>query len=153
MTTRVTSVVQPDLAFFMLLFSMLPRSLQTVDDQLIQPKVLLRQLIFAAIAIVLAIVTTAVALRAYQMSDPYIQNVLALTGDPVRGEAIFETNCAGCHGSAGGGQVGPSLKNIAKHKSDYNLIHQVISGQTPPMPKFQPKPEDMADLLKYLEQL
>lgn len=132
---------------------MLTRSLQTVDDQLIQPKVLLQRLIFVAIAIVLAVAVTAIAVRAYQMSDPYIQNVIAIEGDPVRGQAIFETNCAGCHGAAGGGHVGPSLNHVAKRKSDYNLIHQVISGQTPPMPKFQPKPEDMADLLQYLQEL
>ncbi|MEC4807053.1 MAG: cytochrome c [Jaaginema sp. PMC 1080.18] len=124
-----------------------------MDDQLIQPKVLLQRLIGVAIAIILAIVIIAIALRAYQMSDPYIQNVLNVKGDPVRGEAIFETNCAGCHGLAGVGQVGPRLTNISKHKSQYNLIQQVISGQTPPMPKFQPEPEDMADLLQYLEQL
>lgn len=132
---------------------MLTRSLQTVDDQLIQPKVLLQRLIFVAIAIVLAVAVTAIAVRAYQMSDPYIQNVIAIEGDPVRGQAIFETNCAGCHGAAGAGHVGPSLNHVAKRKSDYNLIHQVISGQTPPMPKFQPKPEDMADLLQYLQEL
>lgn len=137
----------------MLLFSMLTRSLQTVDDQLIQPKVLLQRLIFVAIATVLAVATIAIAVRAYQMSDPYIQNVMAVEGDPVRGQAIFETNCAGCHGIAGMGQVGPSLHHVAKRKSDYDLIHQVISGQTPPMPKFQPKPEDMADLLQYLQEL
>lgn len=137
----------------MLLFSMLTRSLQTVDDQLVKPKVLLQRLIFVAIAIVLAIAAVAIAVRAYQMSDPYIQNVLAVEGDPVRGQAIFETNCAGCHGNFGSGHVGPSLNHIAKRKSDYNLIHQVISGQTPPMPKFQPEPEDMADLLQYLKEL
>jgi len=124
-----------------------------VDDQLVQPKVLLRRLIFVAIATVLAVAAIAIAVRAYQMSDPYIQDVLAVEGDPVRGQAIFETNCAGCHGKAGLGQVGPSLNHVAKRKSDYNLIHQVISGQTPPMPKFQPKPEDMADLLQYLKKL
>jgi len=29
----------------------------------------------------------------------------------------------------------------------------VVSGETPPMPMFQPKPQEMADLLKYLEKL
>ncbi|RDH51814.1 cytochrome C, partial [Mastigocladus laminosus WC112] len=32
-------------------------------------------------------------------------------------------------------------------------IHQVISGDTPPMPKFQPSAKEMADLLSYLETL
>jgi mono/diheme cytochrome c family protein len=31
-------------------------------------------------------------------------------GDPKRGEAIFSTTCAGCHGQAGkGGGIGPAL--------------------------------------------
>jgi len=34
-----------------------------------------------------------------------------------------------------------------------DLIRQVTSGQTPPMPQFQPSPQEMADLLKYLEQM
>jgi hypothetical protein len=33
------------------------------------------------------------------------------------------------------------------------LIHQVTSGETPPMPQFQPSAQEMADLLKYLESL
>ncbi len=33
------------------------------------------------------------------------------------------------------------------------LIHQVTSGATPPMPKFQASPQEMADLLSYLEKL
>jgi mono/diheme cytochrome c family protein len=32
------------------------------------------------------------------------------TGDAMRGEAVFERTCAGCHGSGGaGGGVGPTL--------------------------------------------
>ncbi|MEA5417668.1 cytochrome c [Spirulina sp. CCNP1310] len=92
-------------------------------------------------------------------SDPYIQAVLALEGqgdgftNADRGHAIFEINCAGCHGVYATGNVGPSLENLSRHKSDAMIIHQVISGDTPPMPKFQPNPQDMADLLRYLKRL
>jgi mono/diheme cytochrome c family protein len=51
------------------------------------------------------------------------------------------------------GKVGPSLKNVSTRKSRIGLIEQVISGNTPPMPKFQPSPQEMADLLSYLESL
>ncbi|MCA1991498.1 MAG: cytochrome c, partial [Coleofasciculus sp. S288] len=51
------------------------------------------------------------------------------------------------------GRVGPSLQHVSKRKSKTSLIYQVISGQTPPMPKFQPSPQEMADLLSYLEKL
>lgn len=88
-----------------------------------------------------------------QVGDPYIKEVLALTGDKTKGEAIFQINCAGCHGAKADGNVGPSLQDVSKRKSKVKLIKQVISGKTPPMPKFQPDPQAMADLLSYLEQL
>ncbi|HEY9884533.1 MAG TPA: c-type cytochrome, partial [Thermosynechococcaceae cyanobacterium] len=60
---------------------------------------------------------------------------------------------AGCHGTEAAGRVGPSLREISNRKSKVSMIHQVISGQTPPMPQFQPSPQEMADLLSYLESL
>lgn len=86
-------------------------------------------------------------------ADPYVQNVLSLNGDPVRGHAIFQMNCSGCHGLYADGQVGPSLRHVSDHRSRIGLIHQVTSGSTPPMPQFQPSEQEMADLLKYLESL
>lgn len=96
-----------------------------------------------------------VAFGAYQFqhSDPYVQEVLSAVGDSERGHAIFTLNCSGCHGIYGDGQVGPSLHNIADRKSRLGLIQQVTSGKTPPMPQFQPSPQEMADLLEYLERL
>lgn len=88
-----------------------------------------------------------------QLSDPYIKSVLTLPGDAVQGQAIFQMNCAGCHGLQADGSVGPSLQGVSKHKSRYGLIRQVTSGETPPMPQFQPNVKEMADLLKYLETL
>lgn len=85
--------------------------------------------------------------------DPYIQEVLSYQGNIERGSAIFQVNCAGCHGINGNGNIGPSLKDVSKHKSEVRIINQVVSGKTPPMPKFQPSTEDMADLLSYLRQL
>lgn len=88
-----------------------------------------------------------------QANDPYIQQVLALQGSETRGNAIFQINCAGCHGNSADGNVGPSLRAVTQRKSDVHLIQQVISGKTPPMPKFQPAPQEMADLLSYLHTL
>ncbi len=86
-------------------------------------------------------------------TDPYIQTVLALSGNQQQGQAIFQANCAVCHGLKGLGNIGPSLENVAHRKSPSQLIEQVVSGQTPPMPKFQPDAQAMADLLHYLESL
>ncbi|MGK7946115.1 MAG: c-type cytochrome [Microcystaceae cyanobacterium] len=93
------------------------------------------------------------AFYVYHGHDPYIETVLSLSGDQNRGHEIFEINCAACHGVEADGSVGPSLKHISHRKSKVKLIDQVISGKTPPMPKFQPNTKDMADLLSYLENL
>ncbi|HIK25671.1 MAG: cytochrome c [Thermosynechococcus sp. Uc] len=87
------------------------------------------------------------------LRDPYIQSVQAAVGDPSRGQQIFILNCAGCHGIDGKGEVGPSLVQISYRRSQVQLIQQIISGNTPPMPKFQAQPQDMADLLSYLKTL
>jgi len=106
-----------------------------------------------ALAVLLFVVLMNLSFYLFQVSDPYIKSVLALDGNPVQGHAIFQMNCAGCHGVEAHGRVGPSLDGISRRKSRINLIRQVISGQTPPMPQFQPSPDEMADLLKYLEKL
>ena len=96
---------------------------------------------------------TLFAWNSLQDSNPYISSVLAKTGDQTLGHAIFQINCSGCHGLDAGGRVGPSLYEISKRKSPHSLIEQVTSGNTPPMPQFQPNPQEMADLLSYLETL
>ncbi len=85
--------------------------------------------------------------------DPYTQSVLSLVGNPTQGRSIFVMNCVACHGEWATGKVGPNLHGVSDRKSDDRLIHQVVSGETPPMPQFQPSPQDMADLLSYLKQL
>ncbi len=94
-----------------------------------------------------------VGLYKSQQVEPYVQDVLYLTGNPDQGKAIFQMNCAGCHGSLADGRVGPSLLSVSSRKSKVDLIRQVTSGKTPPMPQFQPSPQEMADLLSYLSTL
>ena len=108
----------------------------------------------------IAVVAIAIALSAISVwwfnpfqSDPYVETVLSFEGNIERGQAIFEINCAGCHGIEATGNVGPSLLDVAKRKSQTQIIHQVIGGKTPPMPQFQPTEENMADLLSYLENI
>jgi mono/diheme cytochrome c family protein len=124
-----------------------------LENQLDQPELLVRRIILLVLAVLLAVGASILGFHLIQVSDPYMHNVLSLDGNPVRGQAIFQINCAGCHGIRGDGQVGPSLQHVSKRKSKVSIIHQVISGQTPPMPKFQPSPHEMADLLSYLEKL
>lgn len=113
------------------------------------------QRIALVIGVILAVVLVVIGLGVYQSQriEPYVREVLALTGNPEQGNAIFQMNCAGCHGSLADGRVGPSLLSVSSRKTKLSLIHQVTSGQTPPMPQFQPSAQEMADLLSYLETL
>ncbi len=124
-----------------------------LDNQITKPETLTQRLAVLALAILLAVPLGIFGVQIVRASDPYVKSVLSLTGDPIQGHAIFQINCAGCHGLEADGRVGPSLQAVSKHKSRYGLIHQVISGETPPMPKFQPSTQEMADLLSYLETL
>jgi mono/diheme cytochrome c family protein len=124
-----------------------------VDNQLAQPKVLAQRSIWIAVALALLVIAVILGIYFHRVSDPYVLEVLSLTGNQNRGRAIFQINCAGCHGLQADGNVGPSLHEVPKRKSRVSLIEQVISGKTPPMPKFQPSTQEMADLLSYLEQL
>ena len=85
--------------------------------------------------------------------DPYIKASLELQGVVDHGGQLFRINCAGCHGLAGQGLVGPSLQGVSNNVKDPALVHQIISGETPPMPSFEMEPQSMADLLAYLHTL
>ena len=124
-----------------------------LENQLAHPEILVRRITLVVLAALLTIAISILGFHLIQTSDPYIQNVLSLDGDSLRGRAIFQINCAGCHGIQADGRVGPSLQHVSQRKSKISLIHQVTSGETPPMPKFQPSPQEMSDLLSYLEQL
>ena len=120
-----------------------------MTQQLIQPKDAIQRLILMFLGMIFLAIVIIVVWYLHEMSDPYINEVLSLPGDVSRGQAIFEINCAACHGLNADGIVGPSLHHVQKHKSKISLIQQVISGKTPPMPEFQPSPQEMADLLNY----
>ena len=124
---------------------------QAKDSQVTGSRQLLQRawLAVGALLIVAGIVFWATHAMGFQ--DPYVRSVLQLSGDADRGQKIFQLNCATCHGLLAGGEVGPNLHNVSERKSRVALIRQVTSGQTPPMPQFQPNEKDMADLLMYLE--
>ena len=124
-----------------------------VNNQLVESKVKVQEITLTVIALFVLIAGILLGFHYFRISDPYVQEVLSLQGYLNRGEAIFQVNCAVCHGNKADGNIGPGLHDISKHKSRVSLINQVVSGKTPPMPKFQPSAQDMADLLSYLEQL
>ena len=109
----------------------------------------------AALATLAATACAVLAFALYQAAsvDPYAQTVLALNGDPGQGGRLFRINCAGCHGLAAQGLVGPDLNGVTERKNDAQLVQQVVSGNTPPMPKFELEPQAMADLISHLHHL
>lgn len=123
-----------------------------MEKPILQPKLSVHPAIFLILILLLATILMG-SWYLSQASDPYIQEVLSLPGNLSRGQAIFQANCGVCHGLQGMGNIGPSLQGIEQHKSQIQLIEQVIGGKTPPMPKFQPDSQAMADLLRYLETL
>jgi mono/diheme cytochrome c family protein len=124
-----------------------------VNSQLFKPKFGLYRFLMVIIVVLFLISTYLITFHLAKMSDPYIKEVLSLQGNVSRGYEIFQINCAACHGQFADGIVGPSLEDVSHRKSRISLIEQVISGKTPPMPKFQPDSQAMADLLVYLENL
>ena len=127
------------------------RGERAADDRLIDESIPVGKLLLTLAAIAIAVASVIMGVRLYQISDPYVRDVLTLQGTVAQGEAIFQINCAGCHGVTADGNVGPSLHEISRRRSKLGIIHQVTDGRTPPMPKFQPAPQEMADLLAYLK--
>lgn len=126
---------------------------ELLDNQIATTDISVQKAAWIVLAVLVALLVVALTVHQFRHSDPYVQDVLALDGNATQGQVIFQLNCAGCHGVAADGRVGPSLHHVASRKSRIGLIHQVTSGKTPPMPQFQPSPQEMADLLKYLETL
>ena len=83
----------------------------------------------------------------------YILKTLELSGSVKDGDAIFKMNCVGCHGITARGLVGPDLHSITQRLNDKDIIKQVTQGLTPPMPSFEINPQNMSNLLSYLNSL
>ncbi len=113
----------------------------------------IQRAVFVTLAMIATVFLAVAGVQFWHRADPYVQDVLAIHGEVQRGNAIFQLNCAGCHGTLANGKVGPSLRGVTNRRSQWSLIKQVTSGKTPPMPKFQVNPSEMADLLSYLKTL
>lgn len=76
------------------------------------------------------------------------------TGDVTKGKAVFQANCARCHGQNAEGLVGPDLRHIASRR-DRAFLLQWISD--PPavrpgtrMPKLNLSDSDLNAVVDYL---
>ena len=131
-----------------------PRRHPLTGSELLDEAPRKRGLITALVVLaVVALVAMSALVASANSRDPYVTSSLEKVGDQEHGSKLFLINCAGCHGIAAQGVVGPNLHGVSQRKKDPALIRQVISGKTPPMPSFQPDPQSMADLLAYLHEL
>ncbi|MEC9029515.1 MAG: c-type cytochrome [Cyanobacteriota bacterium] len=108
-----------------------------------------------ALVVLAAAVSIAILLwvLGHSQRDPYVNATLDLEGSLEQGGRLFRINCAGCHGITAQGNLGPNLLDVSERRNDAQLIRQVVSGNTPPMPRFQLEPQEMADLLAFLNSL
>ncbi|WP_424950059.1 c-type cytochrome [Deinococcus sp.] len=67
--------------------------------------------------------------------DPALSAVIAKEW-PTSGKTIFAANCAGCHGAAGQGGVGPKLAGDTSITGDHALVVTRILKGKAPMPAF-----------------
>lgn len=75
-------------------------------------------------------------------------------GDPVKGEAYFNTICAGCHGTDGKKvKDAPALGSLAGNH--YEMLHKVLNGQpSEAMPSLRALDLQVSvDIVSYLPQL
>ena len=81
---------------------------------------------------------------------------IAAGGIPAdHGKAVFAQYCSACHGAAGEGSVGPSLKGESAKKSLTEAV-AFIKDPKLPMPKLFPAPlseQDVADVAAFVEGL
>jgi mono/diheme cytochrome c family protein len=124
-----------------------------LEDQVLKPSINPIVLTITLVIVILGVLVASFGIYQLRMADPYVREVLALPGNVSQGNAIFQMNCSGCHGITASGEVGPSLLKVSARRSQASIIHQITSGKTPPMPKFQASPAEMSDLLSYLNTL
>ncbi|MEQ1565647.1 MAG: cytochrome c [Myxococcota bacterium] len=78
-------------------------------------------------------------------------HILALTGDPVEGEALYRADCVSCHGVDGVSATAPSLPEVLPARTGEEILRAIDEGPGV-MPEYRPvyDAQQMADLLEYL---
>jgi len=101
------------------------------------------------ILIGVAVVVATFALAQAQVFAPSVPaGGAALAGDSSRGEAIFQRECAGCHGDGGrGGGVGPTLFETGLDTAEVTSAVQQGRGV---MPAGIVTGQEQADVVAYV---
>ncbi len=80
-----------------------------------------------------------------------VEDVLALTGDEASGEALYGSDCSGCHGESGEGGLGPSMSEVVSGHDDAAIVEITLLGLGEDMPAHEYlSDQDVADILAWL---
>ena len=82
-------------------------------------------------------------------NDSALSSIEALDGDATAGQALYEANCASCHGTDGTGGSGP---NLVHEQPDASEVIQLVYYGEDEMPAFSDSLEDqeIADITAYV---
>ena len=94
-----------------------------------------------------AVVVGTFALAQAQVFEPSAPAEPGAAGDATRGEAIFASECAGCHGEGGAGGVGPALVETGLDATEVATVVQQGRGV---MPAGLVTGQDQADVTAYV---
>jgi mono/diheme cytochrome c family protein len=95
-----------------------------------------------------AVVVGTFALAKAQIFEPSTAAGTATAGDVDRGQAIFATNCSGCHGEGGtGGGVGPTLVGAGL---DAAAVAAAVQQGRGVMPAGIVSGQEQADIVAYV---
>ena len=100
-----------------------PRRHPLTGSELLDEEPRKRGLITALVVLaVVALVAMSALVASANSRDPYVTSSLEKVGDQEHGSKLFLINCAGCHGIAAQGVVGPNLHGVSQRKNDSALI-------------------------------
>lgn len=94
-----------------------------------------------------AVVAVTFALAQAQVFAPSAPAETGTAGDPVRGAAIFASECSGCHGAGGSGGVGPALAGTGLDSVQVATVVQQGRGV---MPAGIVSGQEQADVVAYV---
>jgi cytochrome c551 len=84
-----------------------------------------------------------------QSTEERVDAIVALEGDVAAGEAIYDAECASCHGAEGEGGVGPAMEEVVAGHDEWAMVDVLVRG-VGGMPSFDDlDDQSIADVTAY----